>query len=58
MWLSALSDILRQTSYKSQDGKLWVKYYSQFRAVRQNNSAAILNGAVGVEFGLVFSKVS
>lgn len=31
------SDLLRQTTYKSEDGKLWIKYYSQFRAVRQNN---------------------
>lgn len=56
--MSALSDVARQTSSKSEDGKFWVKYNSQFRALRQNNSAAILNGAVGVEFGLVFSKVS
>jgi len=27
-------------------------------AVRQGYSAAMLNGAAGVEFGLVFSKVS
>lgn len=28
------------------------------RAIRESYSTAILNGAVGVEFGLVFSKVS